>query len=85
MENYLQPKVTSSKLKKINRFRLFFDHTSNNHQGAKKELETLKGKQVQLVDEFDFLDESLMQTIAEIQVPEIHNPKFGQLFYQSKN
>jgi hypothetical protein len=61
-------------------FRLFFDHTSNNHQGAKKELETLKGKQVQLLDEFDFLDESLMQTIAEIQVPEIHNPKLGNSF-----
>lgn len=61
-------------------FKLFFDHISNNHQGAKKALETLKGKQVQLVDEFDFLDESLMQVIAEIQVPEIHNPKLGNSF-----
>jgi hypothetical protein len=61
-------------------FILFFDHTSNNHQGAKKALETLKGKQVQLVDEFDFLEESLMQFIAEIQVPEIHNPKLGNSF-----
>jgi hypothetical protein len=61
-------------------FKLFFDHTSNNHQGAKKALETLKGKQVQLVDEFDFLEESLMQIIAEIQVPEIHNPKLGNSF-----
>lgn len=61
-------------------FKLFFDHTSNNHQGAKKVLETLKGKQVQLVDEFDFLEESLMQIIAEIQVPEIHNPKLGNSF-----
>lgn len=61
-------------------FKLFFDHTSNNHQGAKNALETLKGKQVQLVDEFDFLEESLMQIIAEIQVPEIHNPKLGNSF-----
>jgi hypothetical protein len=61
-------------------FKLFFDHTSNNHQGAKKALETLKGKQVQLVDEFDFLEESLMQIIAENQVPEIHNPKLGNSF-----
>lgn len=61
-------------------FKLFFDHTSNNHQGAKKVLETLKGKQIQLVDEFDFLEESLMQIIAEIQVPEIHNPKLGNSF-----
>lgn len=61
-------------------FKLFFDHTSNNHQGAKKALETLKGKQVQLLDEFDFLEESLMQIIAEIQVPEIHNPKLGNSF-----
>lgn len=61
-------------------FKLFYDHISNNHQGAKKALETLKGKQVQLVDEFDFLDESLMQMIAEIQVPEIHNPKLGNSF-----
>jgi len=61
-------------------FKLFFDHTSNNHQGAKKVLETLKGKQIQLVNEFDFLEESLMQIIAEIQVPEIHNPKLGNSF-----
>lgn len=61
-------------------FKLFFDHTSNNHQGAKKALETLKGKQVQLVDEFDFLEEALLQVIAEIQVPEIHNPKLGNSF-----
>ena len=61
-------------------FKLFFDHTSNNHQGAKKVLETLKGKQVLLVDEFDFFEESLMQIIAEIQVPEIHNPKLGNSF-----
>ena len=61
-------------------FELFFDHTSNNHKVAKKELETLKGKQVQLMDEFDFLDESLMQIIAEFQVPEIHNPKLGNSF-----
>ncbi len=61
-------------------FKLFFDHTSNNHQGAKKVLETLKGKQVHLVDEFDFLEESLMQIIAEIQVPEIHNQKLGNSF-----
>jgi len=61
-------------------FRLFFDHISNNHQGAKKELETLKGKQIRLVDEFDFLEESLMQIIAEIHVPEIHNPKLGNSF-----
>lgn len=61
-------------------FRLFFDHTSNNHQSAKKELETLKGKPVQLKTEFDFLDESLMQNIAEVQVKEIHNPKLGNSF-----
>lgn len=61
-------------------FKLFFDHTSINHQGAKKVLETLKGKQVHLVDEFNFLEESLMQIIAEIQVPEIHNPKLGNSF-----
>lgn len=61
-------------------FKLFFDHTSNNHQGAKKVLETLKGKPIQLLDEFDFLEESLMQIIAEIQVPEIHNPKLGNSF-----
>lgn len=61
-------------------FKLFYDHISNNHQGAKMALETLKGKQVQLVDEFDFLDETLMQMIAEIQVPEIHNPNLGNSF-----
>ena len=61
-------------------FSLFFDHTSYNHNVAKKELETLNGKQVQLVDEFDFLEESLMQIIAEIQVPEIYNPKLGNSF-----
>ena len=61
-------------------FRLFFDHTSNNHQRAKKELETLKGKQVQLNNEFDFLDEAMMQNVAEVQVKEIHNPKLGNSF-----
>jgi hypothetical protein len=61
-------------------FKLFFDHTSNNHQRAKKELEALKGKPVQLKTEFDFLDESLMQNIAEVQVKEIHNPKLGNSF-----
>jgi len=61
-------------------FRIFFDHTSNKHQQAKKELETIKGKQVQINSEFDFLDETLLQSIAEIQVPEIHNPKLGNLF-----
>jgi hypothetical protein len=61
-------------------FRLFFDHTSNNHQSAKKELETLKGKPIQLKSEFDFLDETLMQNIAEVQVKEIHNPNLGNSF-----
>jgi hypothetical protein len=61
-------------------FRLFFDHTSNRHEQAKKELETLKGKQIQLNKEFDFLDEVVMQNIAEVQMPEIHNPKLGNSF-----
>jgi len=61
-------------------FRLFFDHTSSNHQSAKKELETLKGKPFQLKSEFDFLDETLMQNIAEVQVKEIHNPNLGNSF-----
>lgn len=61
-------------------FRLFFDHTSNNHLRAKKELEILKGIPVQLNSEFDFLDETLMQNIAEVQVTEIHNPKLGNSF-----
>lgn len=61
-------------------FRLFFDHTSKNHQSAKKELETLKGKTVQLKSEFDFSDETQMQNIAEVQVKEIHNPNLGNSF-----
>jgi hypothetical protein len=61
-------------------FRLFFDHISNNHQWAKEELEFLKGEQIQLLGDFDFLEESLIQTLAEIQVPEIHNPKLGNSF-----
>jgi hypothetical protein len=61
-------------------FRLFFDHTSNCHEVAKKELETLKGTQIQLNNEYNFLDEVVMQNIAEVQVPEIHNPKLGNSF-----
>lgn len=65
-------------------FIIFFDHTSSNHQQAKKEFETIKGKQVQINSEFDFLDETLLQSIAEIQVPEIHNPKLGNSFINSR-
>lgn len=65
-------------------FKLFFDHTSNRHEVAKRELEILKGKPVQLNGEFDFLDEVLMQNIAEVQVQEIHNPKLGNSFINPK-
>jgi hypothetical protein len=65
-------------------FKLFFDHTSNRHEVAKRELEVLKGKPVQLNGEFDFLDEVLMQNIAEVQVQEIHNPKLGNSFINPK-
>ena len=65
-------------------FKLFFDHTSNRHELAKRELEILKGKPVQLNGEFDFLDEVLMQNIAEVQVQEIHNPKLGNSFINPK-
>jgi len=61
-------------------FRLYFDHTTGNHKQAKRELETAKGKQLQLNTEFNFLDESLIPSIAEVQVPEIHNPKLGNSF-----
>lgn len=65
-------------------FHLFYDHTTNNHLNAKKELELLKGKPIPLISEFDFSDELLMQQIAEVQVPEIHNPKLGNSFINSK-
>lgn len=65
-------------------FKLFFDHTSNRHEAAKRELEILKGKPIQLNGEFDFLDEVLMQNIAEVQVQEIHNPKLGNSFINPK-
>jgi hypothetical protein len=58
-------------------FRLYFDHISGRHEAAKKELETLKGIKVQLKTEFDFLDEVMMQSITEFQVPEIFSSKLG--------
>ncbi|MBC7388491.1 MAG: hypothetical protein H7329_04710 [Opitutaceae bacterium] len=64
-------------------FLLFYDHITNNHLAAKKELELLKGKSIPLIDEFDFSDELLMQQIAEVQIPEIHNPRLGNSFINS--
>ncbi|RYE26869.1 MAG: hypothetical protein EOP48_34850, partial [Sphingobacteriales bacterium] len=65
-------------------FSLFFDHITKNHLHAKKELESLKGKQIQLITDFDFLDESVMKSIAEVQVPEILDSKLGSSFINSR-
>jgi rRNA-processing protein FCF1 len=65
-------------------FYLFYDHITSHHTQAKKELQHLNGKPIRLVNNDDFLDESLMQSIAEIQVPEIHNPKLGNSFINSR-
>jgi len=65
-------------------FSLFYDHITNCHTEAKKELQHLSGKPIRILDNNNFLDETLMQSIAEVQVPEIHNPKLGNSFINSQ-
>ena len=65
-------------------FNLFYDHITNIHLEAKKELEHLKGKTIKLIENFDFLDEAILYDIAEAQVPEIHNPLLGNSFINTR-
>lgn len=62
-------------------FFLVYDHTSQNHIEAKLLFKNLKGKnQSSLINDFDFLDETLMKQIASIHTNEVYDEGKGNSF-----
>lgn len=66
-------------------FSLVYDHTGRNHIEAKLLFKNLKGKnQPSLIDEFDFLDETLIKQIAIKQATEVYDEQKGHSFTNPK-
>jgi rRNA-processing protein FCF1 len=62
-------------------FSLVYDHTGQNHIEAKSLFKNLKGKnQSSLVNDFNFIDESLMKQIVVKQSSEVYNEEKGNSF-----
>lgn len=66
-------------------FFLVYDHTSQNHIEAKLLFKNLKGKnQSSLINDFNFLDETLMKQIASKQANEVYDEGKGNSFTNPK-